>query len=100
MITHDGAQAKDQSLIEQAVAISVDREDLDRLAHAKTQQRDAIDLEVALHRRDSELHEGEARRDERRGRTGRAQTGRLEAAAAHGRIIDAEAERRCADQAP
>ena len=42
-----------QSLIEQAVAIRVDREDLDRLAHTKTQRRDAIDVEVALHRRDS-----------------------------------------------
>jgi hypothetical protein len=72
----------------------------ERLAHAEPQQGDAIDLEVALHRRDSELHEGEARRYERRGQTGRAQTERLQAAAARGRIIDAEAERRRADQAP
>jgi hypothetical protein len=72
----------------------------DRLAHARPQRRDAIDLEVALHRRDSELHEGEARRYERRGETGRAQTKRLHAAAARGRNIDGEAERRRADQAP
>jgi ANTAR domain len=124
-----------QSLIEQAVEILVDRDDLDRsaalgwlgtsarssgaalvevarsvvggltlpsdrLAQAKTRRREAIDLEVALHRRDSELHEGEARRYERRGQPGRAQTERLQAAAARGRIIDAEAERRRADQAP
>lgn len=87
-----------QSLIEQAVAIRVDREDLDRLAHTKTQRRDAIDVEVALHRRDSELHEGEARRDERRGQTIRTPSERLRAAAARGRIIDAEAERRRADR--
>ena len=62
-----------QSLIEQAVAIRVDREDLDRLAHTKTQ---------------------------RRGQTVRTPSERLRAAAARGRIIDAEAERRCADQAP
>jgi hypothetical protein len=36
MFTHDGAPSKkDQSLIEQAVAIRVDREDLDRLAHSQ-----------------------------------------------------------------
>jgi hypothetical protein len=72
----------------------------DRLAHAEPQRRDAFDLEIALHRRDSELHEGEARRYERRGQAGRAQTERLQAAAARGRIIDAEAERRRADHAP
>ena len=71
----------------------------DRLAHAE-QRREAIDVEVALHRRDSDLHEGEARRYERRGQPGRAQTERLQAAAARGRIIDAEAERRRVDQAP
>jgi hypothetical protein len=35
---------------------------------------------------------------ERRGQVGRAQTERLQAAAARGRIIDAEAERRRANQ--
>jgi hypothetical protein len=53
-----------------------------------------------MHRRDSELHEGKALRYERRGQPGRAQTERLQAAAARGRIIDAEAERRRADKAP
>jgi ANTAR domain len=72
----------------------------DRLAQAKTQRREATDLEVAMHRRDSELHEGAARRYERRGQPGRAQTERLQAAAARGRIIDAEAEQRRADQQP
>jgi hypothetical protein len=37
---------------------------------------------------------------ERRGQVGRAQTERLQAAAARGRIIDAEAERRRADRQP
>jgi hypothetical protein len=60
----------------------------------------ATDLEVATHRRDSELHEGAARGYERRGQAGRAQTERLQAAAARGRIIDAEAERRRADSEP
>jgi GAF domain-containing protein len=72
----------------------------DRRAQAKAQRREAIDLEVALHRRDSELHEGAARRYERRGQPGRAQTERLQAAAARGRIIDAEAKQRRADQQP
>ena len=72
----------------------------DRLAQAQAQRREATDLEVAMHRRDSELHEGKARRFERRGQPGRAQTECLQAAAARGRIIDAEAERRRADQAP
>jgi hypothetical protein len=124
-----------RSLIEQAVAILIDREGLDasaalewlgtaarssgctlaemaravvggaplpsdRLAQAKAQRREATDLEVAVHRRDSELHEGKARQYERRGEPGRAQTERLQAAAARGRIIDAEAERRRADQQP
>ena len=84
-----------RSLIEQAL---VDRSD--RLAQAKAQRREATDLEVAVHRRNSELHEGQARRYERRGQPGRAQTERLQAAAARGRIIDAEAERRRADKAP
>jgi hypothetical protein len=122
-----------RSLIDQAVAILVDREGVDapaafewlgtaarssgcplvqvaravvggaplpsdRLVQAKAQQREATDLEVAVHRRDSELHEGAARRYQRRGQAGRAQTERLQAAAARGRIIDAEAERRRADR--
>jgi GAF domain-containing protein len=124
-----------QLLIEQAVAVLVDREDLDaqaamewlgtaarsstrevvevarevvagaplpsdRLALAKARRHEAADREVAVHRRDSELHEGAARRYERRGQAGRAQTERLQAAAARGRITDAEAERRRADQEP
>jgi hypothetical protein len=72
----------------------------DLLAQARAQRREATDLEVAMHRRDSELHEGKARRYDRRGQAGRAQTERLQAAAARGRIIDAEAERRRADQQP
>jgi ANTAR domain len=129
------AALEHRSLLEQAVEILVDREDLDptaafgwletaarssgralvevaravvggvplpsdRLAQAKAQRRKAGDLEVAIHRRDSELHEGEARRYERGGQPGRAQTERLQAAAARGRIIDAEAEQRRADQQP
>jgi hypothetical protein len=69
----------------------------DRLAQARADRRSATDLEVATHRRDSELHESAARGYERRGQAGRAQTERLQAAAARGRIIDAEAERRRAD---
>ena len=72
----------------------------DQLAQAKAQRRETTDLAVAVHRRDSELHEGAARRYERRGQAGRAQTERLQAAAARGRIIDAEAEQRRADKAP
>jgi len=72
----------------------------DRLAQAKARRREATDREVAVHRRDSELHEGAARGYERRGQPGRAQTEHLQAAASRGRIIDAEAERRRADQAP
>ena len=72
----------------------------DRRAQARVERHTATDLEVATHRRDSELHEGAARRYERRGQPGRAQTERLQAAAARGRIIDAEAERRRADQQP
>ena len=124
-----------RSLVEQAVQLLVDREDLDRpaalgwletsarssgrvlvevaravvggvplpsdrLAQARVQRREATDLAVAVHRRDSELHEGAARRYERGGQPGRAQTERLQAAAARGRIIDAEAEQRRADQQP
>jgi hypothetical protein len=72
----------------------------DRLAQARAQQREAADLAVGVHRRDSELHEGAARRYERRGQPGRAQTERLQAAEARGRIIDAEAEQRRADRQP
>jgi hypothetical protein len=72
----------------------------DRLAQAKERRREDTDREVAVHRRDSEWHEGAARRYQRRGQAGRAQTERLQAAAARGRIIDAEAERRRADTAP
>jgi hypothetical protein len=72
----------------------------DRLAQARAERREATDVEVAGHRRDSEVHEGAARRYERRGQAGRAQTERLQAAAARGRIIDAEAERRRADAEP
>jgi GAF domain-containing protein len=72
----------------------------DRRAQAKAERHTATDLEVAAHRRDSELHEGAARRYERRGQAGRAQTERLQAAAARGRIIDAEAQRRRADRDP
>jgi hypothetical protein len=72
----------------------------DRLVQAKAQRHEATDLEVAVHRRDSELHEDAARRYQRRGQAGRAQTERLQAAAARGRIIDAEAERRRADRQP
>jgi hypothetical protein len=72
----------------------------DRLVQARAQRREATDREVAGHRRDSELREGAARGYERRGQPGRAQTERLQAAAARGRIIDAEAERRRADRQP
>jgi hypothetical protein len=82
-----------RSLIDPAVAIPSDRS-----VRAKAERREAADLEVAGHRRDSELHESAARRYQRLGEAGRAQTERLQAAAARGRIIDAEAERRRADQ--
>jgi hypothetical protein len=72
----------------------------DRSVQAKAERHEATDLEVAGHRRDSELHEGAAQRYQRRGQAGRAQTERLQAAAARGRIIDAEAKRRRADQQP
>ena len=72
----------------------------DRLAQARAQRREVTDREVAGHRRDSELHEGAARRYERRDQPGRAQTERLQAAAARGRILDAEAEGRRADREP
>jgi hypothetical protein len=70
----------------------------DLLAQARAQRREAADVAVRVYRRDSELHEGAARRYERRGQPGRAQTERLQAAAARGRIIDAEAEQRRADR--
>jgi hypothetical protein len=72
----------------------------DQLAQAKAQRREATELAVGAHHQDSELHEGAARRYERRGQPGRAQTERLQAAAARGRIIDAEAEQRRADREP
>jgi ANTAR domain-containing protein/GAF domain-containing protein len=72
----------------------------DRLVQARAQRRQATDLAVAGHRRDSEWHEGAAQGYERHGQPGRAQTERLQAAAARGRIIDAEAERRRADRQP
>jgi ANTAR domain/GAF domain len=72
----------------------------DRLAQAKARRHEATDREVAVHRKDSELREGAARRYERRGQPGRARTERLQAAAARGRIADAEAGRRRADQGP
>jgi ANTAR domain len=124
-----------RSLIQQAIEILVDREDLDapaalewlgtaarssgcalvqmaraviagaplpsdRLAQAKAQRHTATDLAVAGHRRDSELHESAARQYDRHGQPGRAQTERLQAAAARGRILDAEAEQRRADREP
>jgi GAF domain-containing protein len=72
----------------------------DGRAQARAARREATDLEVEGHRRDSELHEGAARQYERRGQAGRAQTERLQAAAARGRIIDAKAEQRRADRQP
>ena len=87
------AALEHRSLIDQAAALPSDR-----LVQTKAQRREATDLEVAVHRRDSELHEGAARRYQQRGQAGRAQTERLQAAAARGRIIDAEAERRRADR--
>jgi GAF domain-containing protein len=72
----------------------------DRLAQAKARRHDATDREVAVQRRDSDRHEGAAQRYERRGDPARAQTERLQAAAARGRITDAEAERHRADQEP
>ena len=72
----------------------------DRRAQARAERHAATDLAVAVHRRDSELHEDAARRYERRGQPGRAQTERLQATAARGRIIDAEAEQRRGDREP
>ena len=72
----------------------------DRLAQARAQRHEATDREVAAHRRDSELHEGAAQRYQRRGDRARARTERLQAAAARGRITDAEAERHRADEEP
>jgi hypothetical protein len=95
------ARSSESSLVQMARAV-VGEAPLpsDRLVQAKVERREATDLEVAGHRRDSELHEGAARRYQRRGQAGRAQTERLQAAAARGRIIDAEAGRRRADQQP
>jgi hypothetical protein len=86
------AALEHRSLLEQAVQAKEQRRE--------ATDREATDREVAVHRRESELHEGAARRYQRRGQAGRAQTERLQAAAARGRIIDAEAERRRADRAP
>jgi GAF domain-containing protein len=72
----------------------------DRLAQAKARRHKATDREVAVQRRDSDRHEAAAQRYERRGDGARAQTERLQAAAARGRITDAEAERHRADQEP
>jgi hypothetical protein len=72
----------------------------DRLAQAKAQRHTAADLAIAGHRRDSEQHEGAAQQYERGGQAGRAQTERLQAAAARGRILDAEAEQGRADREP
>jgi GAF domain-containing protein len=66
----------------------------DRLATARAQMHEAKDREITAHERDSELHEGAAQRYERHGDAARAQTERLRAAAARGRIIDANADRR------
>jgi hypothetical protein len=79
-----------RSLTEPGVQVLADREG----------RRKATDLAVGVHRRDAELHEGAARQYERRGQAGRAQTERLQAAAARGRIIDAEAKQRRADRQP
>jgi hypothetical protein len=49
-----------RSLIDQAAALPSDR-----LVQAKAERREATDLEVAVHRRDSELHEAAARRARR-----------------------------------
>jgi ANTAR domain len=54
----------------------------DRLAQATAQRHEATERAVGVHRRDSELHEGGARRYERHGQAGRAQTERLQAVAA------------------
>jgi hypothetical protein len=114
-----------RSLIQEAIQILVDREGLDAsaalgwletaarssggalvqmaravIAQAKAQRHTAADLAIAGHRGDSELHEGAAQRYERGGQAGRAQTERLQAAAARGRILDAEAEQRRADREP
>jgi hypothetical protein len=70
----------------------------DRLAQATAQRHEATERAVGVHRRDSELHEGGARRYERHGQAGRAQTERLQAVPARGRILDAEAEHRRADR--
>jgi hypothetical protein len=95
------ARSSGSALVQMAGAV-VDGAPLpsDLLAQAEEQRREATDRVVAVHRRDSELHEGSARRYKRRGQAGRAQTERLQAAAARGRIIDAEAERRRADLQP
>jgi hypothetical protein len=95
----DQLQVSLEHRVARAVAGGVPRSP-DQLAQAKAQRREATELAVEVHRQDSELHEGAARRYERHGQAGRAQTERLQAAAARGRIIDAEAEQRRADRKP
>jgi hypothetical protein len=70
----------------------------DQLAQARAQRHTATDLAIAVHRREAERREGEAQRYARGGQAGRAQTERLQAAAARGRILDAEAEQRRGDR--
>jgi hypothetical protein len=95
------ARSSEGALVEMARAVLAGAPlPSDRLVQAKAQRHTATDLAIAGYRRDSELHEGAARRYERHGQAGRAQTERLQAAAARGRIIDAEAEQRRADQEP
>jgi hypothetical protein len=95
----DQLQASLEHRVAPAVVGGVPRSS-DQLAQAKAQRREATELAVEVHRQDSELHEGAARRYERHGQAGRAQTERLQAAAARGRIIDAQAEQRRADRKP
>jgi hypothetical protein len=63
-------------------------------------EREGGGFDAAKTALDSELHEGAAQRYERRGDPARAQTERLQAAAARGRSTDAEAEQHRADQEP
>jgi hypothetical protein len=70
------------------------------LAQARRSGARPPTCEVAGHRRDSELHEGAARRFERRGQAGRAQSERLQAAAAAAGSSTPKAERRRANREP
>jgi hypothetical protein len=94
----DQLQVSLEHRVARAVVAEGPRSSSDQLAQAKAQRREATELAVEGHRQDSELHEGAARRYERHGQAGRAQTERLQAAAARGRIIDAQAEQRRADR--